>query len=210
MRTLLQIAIWVIVVGGAVGGLLYYFVFDVWTVPTDDPLLAASIEPTLSAGDLVVLARHPTVARGILLRCPDPQAEGRFIVARAIAEAGDEFMLDSETIHIDGHRVVTPHACMESKTTVLDPNRNERIELSCATEEYGEGSYSVLRSDHPEPATHANIEPGKWYLVSDDRHVHLDSRDFGQVDPSTCEHVVFRLVGAKGWSDWKSRLTFIW
>jgi signal peptidase I len=210
MRTLLQIGIWTIGLGTIVLGLLYYFAFDVWTVPSDDPLLTASIEPTLSAGDLVVLARHPTVARGILLRCPDPQAEGRFVVARAIAESGDEFKLEGETIHIDGHRVVSPHGCLISKVGVLDPNRNEQVELGCATEEYGEATYSVLRSDHPEPPTKANVEAGKWYLVSDDRHVHLDSRDFGQVDPSTCQHVVFRLVGAKGWSDWKSRLTFIW
>lgn len=210
MRTLIQMAVWTVGIGGVVVGLLYYFALDVWTVPTDDPLLSASIQPTLSAGDVIVLARHPTVSRGLLLRCPDPQAEGRFVVARAIGEAGDKFALVGETIHIDGHSVVSPHACMESQVSVLDPNRNEQLELNCSTEEYGEATYSVLRSEHPEPPTQANIETGRWYLLSDDRHVHLDSRDYGQVDPSTCQHVVFRLFGAKGWTDWNTRLTFIW
>jgi signal peptidase I len=210
MRALLQIVTWTVGLGGVVAGLLYYFAFDVWTVPSDDPLLTASIAPTLSPGDLVILSRHPTVGRGILLRCPDPQAEGRFVVARAVARSGEEFTLDGETIHIDGHRVVSPHGCPESQVSVLDPNRNEQLKLNCATEEYGEATYSVLRADHPEPPTKAIVEAGKWYVLSDDRHVHLDSRDFGQVDPSTCQHVVFRLVGADGWSDWKSRLTFIW
>jgi len=42
--------------------------------------------------------------------------------------------------------------------------------------------------------------------VSDDRHVHLDSRDFGQVDPRTCQHIVFRFVGAAGLGDGQEAL----
>ena len=54
------------------------------------------------------------------------------------------------------------------------------------------------------------IEAGKWYLVSDDRHIHLDSRDFGQIDPTTCQHIVYRLQSAKGFGDSKRRLSVIW
>jgi signal peptidase I len=95
--------------------------------------------------------------------------------------------------------------------SVRDPNTNDDVTLSCSVEEYGEMAYSALRAaDHPEPPTKATVEPGYWYLVSDDRHVHLDSRDFGQVSPASCQHIVFRLCGAAGFGDAKKRLNVIW
>jgi signal peptidase I len=62
----------------------------------------------------------------------------------------------------------------------------------------------------PEPPTKTTVPAGSWFLVSDDRHVHLDSRDYGEVDPSTCQHVVFRLVGAAGFGDSRKRLSIVW
>jgi len=65
---------WVKIVAGSPGAAaspraLYWLLFDVWTVPVDDPLLSASIEPTLGAGDVVVVSRHTSVAARNLLRC---------------------------------------------------------------------------------------------------------------------------------------------
>jgi signal peptidase I len=95
--------------------------------------------------------------------------------------------------------------------TVYDPTINDDVELACSVEEYGETDFWALRaSKHPEAQRTVTAEMGVWFLVSDDRHVHLDSRDFGQVDPKTCQHVVFRLAGAKGFRDAKKRLTVIW
>src|SRR5215472_15511889 len=111
MRTWLRILAWV---GGIVGVILlvlYIFVFDVWTVPSDDPMLSASIEPTLSAGDVVVVSRHTEVARGNLLRCADPQAPGRWIIARAIGRFGDKVGIADEVVSIDDHRTPSPRAC---------------------------------------------------------------------------------------------------
>jgi signal peptidase I len=200
MRTWLKILAWVGGIVGAVLLVLYIFVFDVWTVPADDPLLSASIEPTLSAGDVVVISRHTTVARGNLLRCADPQAPGRFVIARAIGRFGDKLAISDEVVSIDPPTV-----------TLRDPSSGDDVVLSCSVEEYGEMTYSALRTrDHPEPPTKAEVEVGKWYLVSDDRHIHLDSRDFGQIDPNTCLHIVFRLEGAAGFGDSKKRLNIIW
>src|SRR5579872_6465256 len=84
MRAWLKLVAWVTGILGVVGLLLYELVFDVWVVPSDDPLLAASIQPTLMAGDVLVVTRHTSVVRGNLLRCDDPQAPGRYVVARAI------------------------------------------------------------------------------------------------------------------------------
>ena len=54
MNGLVKFILWVSVILGAVGVILYVALFDVWRVPRDDPQLAVSVEPTLSAGDLVV------------------------------------------------------------------------------------------------------------------------------------------------------------
>lgn len=211
MRTWLRILAWVGGIVGVVLLILYIFVFDVWTVPSDDPLLSASIEPTLSAGDVVLLSRHTDVARGNLVRCADPQAPGRFIIARAIGRYGDNLTITNEVVAIDAQRNPSPRACDPPTMTLHDPNSNEDVELVCAVEEYGEMAFSALRTrDHPEPPTKAEVQAGRWYLVSDDRHIHLDSRDFGQIDPSTCLHIDFRLVSKAGFWDAKKRLTIIW
>jgi signal peptidase I len=211
MRTWLKVSAWIGGIVGVVLLVLYIFLFDVWTVPGDDPLLSASIEPTLSAGDLVVVSRHTTVSRGNLLRCADPQAAGRYIIARAIGRFGDKVVISDEVVSIDAQRNPSPRACDPPFVTLHDPNSNDDVDLACSVEEYGEIAYSALRTrDHPEPPTKAEVEAGKWYLVSDDRHIHLDSRDFGQIDPNTCQHIVFRLEGAAGFGDSKKRLNIIW
>jgi signal peptidase I len=202
-------------VGGIVGivlAALYYFVLDVWTLPVDDPLLAASIAPTLEAGDVVVVTRRGSVERGHLLRCADPQAPGRFVVARAIGTYGDRVDISGEVVSVDGRRTPSPRRCDPPRSTVRDPAKNEDVELYCGVEDYAGTSFSALRNgEHPEPPSKAaTIEPGRWFLVSDDRHIHLDSRDYGQVESSTCQHILFRLVGPTGFSDAKSRLTVIW
>jgi signal peptidase I len=202
---------WLTAILGIAAAALYALAFDVWTVPTDDPLLAAAIQPTLSAGDVVIVARHTTVDRGNLLRCPDPQAPGRYVVSRAIAEPGEQIDIDDEVVRIDGRRLPSPRACDDPHWTVFDPNTNQDVTLGCAVEDFGEMTFGALRStDHPGPPTKVRVERGKWFLVSDDRHVHLDSRDYGQIDTAGCQHVVFRIVGAKGFSDTRARLTIIW
>ncbi|HXN31685.1 MAG TPA: signal peptidase I, partial [Polyangiaceae bacterium] len=196
---------------GAVGLVLHLFLFEVWRVPSDDSLLAASIEPTLSAGDLVVVTRRTSVDRGELLRCADPEATGRFVVARAIGRYGDRVELKDDVVSLDGKHVPSPRACDPPSMTVHDPRIDDDVTLSCSVEDYGDVPFSVLRApERPEPPTHVTVEAGKWFLVSDDRHVHLDSRDYGEIDASTCQHVLFRLVGAAGFGDARRRLIVVW
>jgi signal peptidase I len=172
---------------------------------------SASIEPALSAGDVVLLSRHTSVDRGNLLRCVDPQAPGRFVVARAIAAPGETFELHEEVVTVDGTRLPSPRACNPPTVLIHDPQTNDDLTLNCAIEDYGERDFSALRAaEHTEPVTKALVQAGRWYLVSDDRHVHVDSRDFGQIDPATCLHVVFRVVSRNGFGDSKKRLGIIW
>jgi signal peptidase I len=211
MRTWLKLVGWVAGIAGVVGLVLYIFVFDVWTIPSDDPMESASIEPTLSAGDVVLISRHTSIARGNLLRCADPQAPGRFVVARAIAPEGETLEIRNEVVTLDGKRMPSPRACDPSEMRLHDPQSGDDVNLHCSVEEYGERDFSALReNDHPEPPTKAVVEGGRWYLVSDDRHIHVDSRDFGQMEPSTCRHVVFRLESGAGFGDSKKRLSIVW
>jgi signal peptidase I len=211
MRTWFRILFWVAGVVGAVVLVLRLVFFDVWTVPVDDPMLAASIEPALSAGDVVVLTKRTEISRGNLLRCDDPQAPGRYVVARAIAKYGDQLEVAGGLASIDGHRTPSPRACDPPTLVIHDPQTGDDEELACSVEESGEMSYGALRSTHhTEPPIKVTIEPGMWFLLSDDRHVHLDSRDYGQIDARTCQHIVGRIVSAAGFGDAKKRLSVIW
>jgi len=205
----LQIIVWFTVIVGGILGILHLTVVELWTVPGDDPLLAASIQPTLRAGDVVEVTRHGSPARGDLLRCADPDAPGRFVIGRAIGHFGEVVEIRREMILIDGRREPSPRAC--PPVTVRDPRMEEDVDLACGVEDFGDMSFFALRSpDHPEGDLKQTVEADRWFLVSDDRHVHLDSRDYGQIDPRTCGHIVFRLVGAAGFGDQASRLTIIW
>jgi signal peptidase I len=214
MSLAVRITILVAAVAGIVAGVLYAFFLDFWTVPGDDPLLTAAIAPTLAPGDVVLVSRRMKIERGHLMRCPDPQAPGRFVVARAVAQWGERLDLSSESVVIDNHSVPSPRFCNPAEVTVHNPASDDDVTLACSVQEYAESSFETLRSmKYPEPSHPVVVEPGKWFLVSDDRHVHLDSRDFGSVESgsgSGCQHIVFRIVGGGGFLDEKHRLNFIW
>ena len=117
--------------------------------------------------------------------------------------------MKDEGVNVDGHHNPSPRSC--GSVTLRDPRVGDDVDLLCRVQEYSEMAFSVLvAAKDPEPPASATVEPSRWYLVSDDRHIHLDSRDFGQVDAVTCRHVVFRLVSAAGFGDAKKRLSVIW
>jgi signal peptidase I len=201
--------VWLIVLGGGAALLLHFFVLDIWTVPPNDPLLGNSVEPNLRAGDVLVIMKGPGVERGQLVRCQDPQASDRFVIGRAMARAGEVLDMTGETVSVDRRRTPSPRGCDGKK--VFDPNRNEEVDLDCIVEDYAGREFEVLRSKaFPEPPMTVTVDSGKWYLLSDDRHVHLDSRDFGQIDPNTCQHIALRLYGLAGLGDADTRFTFVW
>jgi signal peptidase I len=211
MRFLFKLALWTIAVVAGVLGLLYAVFFDVWVVPGDDPMLSASIEPNLSAGDVVVLSRAGSIGYGNLLRCSDPQAPGRYVVARAMGHSGDRVAIEDERVLVDGKRNPSPHGCDVVSRTLRDPSTNDDVDLVCNVEDFGAVEFDALRSaTQRTPPTNATVELGRWFLVSDDRHIHVDSRDYGSVDPAGCKHIVFRIVGAAGFGDGKSRFSIIW
>jgi signal peptidase I len=54
------------------------------------------------------------------------------------------------------------------------------------------------------------VEADHLFLLSDNRDIHDDSRDYGTVPLGSCkQRVVFRLWGKGGWADVEHRMTVI-
>jgi signal peptidase I len=206
---LFKVLAWGVGIGAVVGGLLYALLLDVWTIPIDDQQLGASIEPTISMGDTVLVSRSTQPDVGTLVRCTDPDSPGRWIVGRIVAKYGDVIDLSGGTFQINGHGVSAPAACDPPVVTIRSPVTGQEEDLHCSTEEYAGITHPAIRSGI-ETRKHVELESGRLYLVSDNRAMHLDSRDFGPIAVGTCQRIVFRLYGSGGYGDSKRRFSFIW
>jgi signal peptidase I len=193
---------------GAIVLLLYLFVFDTWVVPSDDAPMLAAILPTLSPDDRVLTRRGTPPTYGELGRCMRPDGSGKYIVGRAFGFEGDTVQVDNERVAVNGKGIPTRFGC--GSMAVVNPLSGDTMTLSCTAEDNGAYTYNVLvHPEFREGQRVAKVEAGHVYLVSDDRHIHLDSRDFGLVDVSTCERVVFRLWG-QTFTDGSHRFNILW
>jgi signal peptidase I len=209
VRTFSKVVLYSLIGMAVIAGIIFA-IFDVWTVPADDPQLTVSVEPTLSAGDIVLVSRSMGAKDGAIVRCADPQAEGRFVVGRVMGVSGDVLEFKGGGMTINGKVPSAPYTCDVPKVTLRNPANNEDTELMCFVEEYAGGTHPSLRGTAVDRDVKAEVEVQKVFLVSDNRIMHLDSRDFGPVSPNVCQHVVFRLWGASGFWDTHKRLSFIW
>jgi signal peptidase I len=207
MRSTVRFVVWAGAILGAIGLLLYLFVFDTWVVPGDDPMFTASILPTLAPGDRVLVRRDTMPLLGQLARCVSP-VDGRFVVGRVFGMERDTVEIKQEYVSTDNQRTVARFAC--PPVTLTHPATGQLLTLGCGVEENGAWSYGALHaSESWEPDHSAIVEAGKLFIVSDDRHLHQDSRDFGQVDASHCEHIVYRLWG-NSYLDHSRRNNILW
>ncbi len=213
MRVLVKLVLWFAVLFGGALGILRATCLDFWTIPGDDPLLSASIVPTLEAGDVVVLWRSGTPGFSDVVRCVDPEAPGRFVIGRIMAEQGDDIRVDNAHVTVNGKSISTTHVCATAHPTMHDPRSGDPVQLTCEIEEAGGVAFTRARATDPpylSPPVEQNVQSGQVFLVSDDRYFHDDSRDFGGIAKSTChERIVFRLWSARGWFDSERRLSLI-
>ena len=199
---------WFSAICGAVGLLLYLFVFDTWEIPGGDALFVASVQPGLRPMDRVLTRRGSEAKFGELQRCLVPNGRGNFAIGRVFGLQGDTVEVLNERVAVNGHAPATRFSC--GVVNVVHPVSRQEIGLTCTVEDNGAFTYGVLtHPEYREGRTLAKVEPGKAFLVSDDRHIHQDSRDFGQVEVSTCEHVVFRLWGER-FTDGSRRFNILW
>lgn len=213
MRNFLKGLLWVVGVGTVLVIVGRYTVLRWWRIPSGDPVLEASISPSLAGGDLVILWRATKPEFGDLVLCPEPERPGRIVIGRIVGEEGDRVKLKEGAVWVNDEAAQTETACAESTFKVRDPYTGHEVEQGCWMEALGGESYkrgNVLSQRPNSIATERTVQPGKVFLLSDNRQYPYDSRDFGTVDAETCtETVVFRLVGKKGFFDVERRFVFI-
>lgn len=202
--------LWLAAIFGAIAFLLHLFLFDTWVVPEDDALFLASVQPTLFPQDRLLVHRKAVPHSGQLARCVSPENPTQYVVGRVFGGQGDRVELQGGRVLIQGKVVSIRHGC--PPVTLVHPATGRDIELTCGVEDNGSWTYAVLTSSQGGAGQNGGggvIEAGKLFLVSDDRHLHQDSRDFGQVDAESCEHIVYRLWG-KSFQDASRRFTILW
>jgi signal peptidase I len=184
--------VWLVAIATSLASLSYLFVFDVPAVPAQDARLTASIEPLLRPFDRVVTRRKAVPHTGDLARCALPKAPGAFAIARVFGVEGQTVEVLNERVAVDGRAPVARGDC--GTVTVAHPATKQPVTLSCSVEEAEGSTYRVLTHPSVRPGhTRVKVESGFVFLVSDDRHLHLDSRDFGPLEAALCEPIVWHL-----------------
>jgi signal peptidase I len=203
--------LWTLGILVVIGVGLRALVLSVWTVP-DDPALAASVAPTLAAGDVVVVLRRGTPSFGELVRCPDPDSPGSFIVGRIAGVGGDVVETDGAMLTVNGTRYDAESACPDPKVTIKHPSTGLDVEIRCDVVVMGGQRHDrgVSPKGPLERPMRTEVRPDTVYLASDNRNFHDDSRDYGLQPRSACkQRIVFRLWGKDGWSDDERRLSYV-
>jgi len=210
VRSFTKVLIWITIILAVFLGVVFAF-FEPWTLPADDGQLAASVEPTMSAGDFVLVTRSRGASDGALVRCPDPDAPGRYVVGRAMGHGGDVIDFVGGTFQLNKKIPPAPYACDVAKVTMKNPASGDDEDLNCFVEEFAGGTHESLRGGKSvDRDPHTEVATGTVFLVSDNRVLHLDSRDFNTVNSATCQRIALRVTGAGGVGDSKHRFTVLW
>ena len=206
-----RLLLWIALVCGVLVGVVFIFL-DTWTVPGDDAQFAVSIEPTLGAGDVLLVTRSAGASDGAFVRCTDPDAPARFVVGRVVGTAGDAIEFTNGTLLVNNRTPTASVACDPAVVRLKNPGTQDDEDLACFMEELGGSTHPALRSQKNAPGrdSKTTVEPGKVFLASDNRLLHLDSRDFNTLAPGNCHRIALRLWSANGWLDAKKRLTVLW
>lgn len=202
--------LWTCGILAIVAAVLRLTVLDVWRVP-DDPRLSASVAPSLSGGDVVIMLTRGAPSFGDLVRCPDPEIAQAYVVGRIAGFGGDSIQIEGSQLSVNGKNYPDQSSCPTPTINVTHPTAGSSVEMSCGVVEMGGGwHYRATSSDVPATRHTAVVGDGMAFLLSDNRRFHDDSRDYGTVPASSCkDRIVFRLWGKGGWSDSATRLSYI-
>ncbi len=180
-----------------------------WTVP-DDPFLGASVAPTLAGGDMVIVLESGERTSSDVVRCRDPEDAQRWVVGRIYGGANDKVKIEKGVVSLNGKRYAPQDACTDSQVPTINPATGVSKTLRCSRVEFAGGWHFIASSSDVDssPSEHT-VGPGRYFLVSDNRVHHDDSRDFGAVPVETCSgKILFRLWGKDGFTS-KGRFTVI-
>jgi signal peptidase I len=211
MKKLTNGLLWTLGVIAAIALLLRALLFDVWKVP-DDPILAASVAPTLAGGDVVVLLTSGTPGFGELVRCADPDTPGSYVVGRIAGVGGDVVETEGSLLIRNDTRYVPESACPNPKVTIKHPTTGLDVEIGCDVIAMGGDRH--FRGTSPqgplERKVRTEVRTSTVFILSDNRNFHDDSRDFGVQPVELCkDRILLRLWSKDGWSDEENRLTYV-
>jgi signal peptidase I len=211
MEKALKFLLWTLGIFILVAGIGRAFFFETWVVP-EGSWIAASTAPTLAGGDLVLVSTIGQPDFGELARCTDPEDPSYHVVGRIAGTGGDLVELRGPILSVNGKRYVANEACKEAQFTVIHPDTGNEVTVNCARIEMGAGWH--FRGQMPKAPKNNDVRKkvgeGKVYLLSDNRDIHDDSRDFGSLPEESCTgRIFFRLWGKEGWMGSESRLTYI-
>ncbi len=203
--------LWLLLLIAVACGVVYGVFVDVWTITEEEPRLGASLAPNGSIGDTVFVSRGFGARLGWLVRCTDPLGPDRFVVGRVVGTFGEELTIERGRLSVNHHLASTTSSCLDVHVSVYNPAIGADVEEYCSFEEVGSSRHATLDLPNAiESKFETRVLGGHVFLLSDNRTLHYDSRDYGQVDPNTCQHIVFRAVGSAGWADSDHRLTFLY
>ena len=210
MRTLIRLIVWTLIIVGSLVGLARATAIRWWQVPQDDPWLGASVAPTLRPGDWVLLWRLTRPVEGDLVKCPEPKAPERIVVGRILGAANDQIAFDRGQLRRNDRNLPTERSCESFE--VAHPRTGEVVQQGCSIEDFEGRLYmrGNLAADPPPSMKVLTIEPGSFFLVSDNRQFPFDSRDYGTVEAASCrETVVYRLWSKHGYFDSVGRFDLV-
>lgn len=214
VRALIRFLLWTLVLVGGVIGILRAVVIRWVTLPTDDPTFEASVLPTISGGDTILVMRLTTPTFGDLVLCPEPDYPSRYVIGRIIGESGDTVRLINGKPEVGNKKFASERNCDPGTFSYPDPNNDaEEITQNCIIEAIANHLHKAgVTSGHVvSPQTlEFDVGEGQLFLLSDNRLHPYDSRDFGLVQAETCKETVFaRLVSRKGWTDAENRMNYL-
>lgn len=210
MEKLLKFLLWTVGIAILLGGIGRAFLFETWTVP-EGSWIAASLAPTLAGGDLVLVSTVGEPGFGELARCRDPEDQTRFVAGRISGLGGDLVELQGPILTVNGFRYTATEACKDPQVTAVHPDTGNEVTMHCTRVEMG-GSwhFRATGKSSKNDDLSKKVGNGKVYLLSDNRDIHDDSRDFGTLPQESCTgRIFFRLWGKGGWLDSERRLTLI-
>lgn len=211
MGKFLRVLAWIAAIIAALIGVLRLTAIRWWQVPLNDPYLEASVAPSLRGGDWVILWRASAAKFGDLVLCPEPKTN-RPVIARIAAEQGDHLKVSAASLTINNSPIRQEGGCDAFR--VRDPSNGGEVQQSCSLEAVGgrihqRGNVASQSDDKPSEAEF-DVASGQVFLISDNRALPWDSREFGPVDRSSCvETIVFRLVSKDGFFDVPNRLMLV-
>jgi signal peptidase I len=212
MRSFLRLLVWVILIAAGFTALARATAIRWWQVPANDLWLAASVMPSMAPGDWILLWRLTRPHEGDLVMCPEPGAPERIVIGRVLGTGNDTIAIEGGQITLNNKSLRREGGC--DSFQVLHPKSEQTLTQACSIEDLDGDLFKkghLIKELNPPPKmVPVTVEPGKFFLVSDNRQFPLDSRDFGTVDAASCtETVIFRLWGAGGYFDPNRRFELV-